>query len=87
MTQMSTWVCAVFYFLERNMRTPWQPGSRARCWYGQGPGFARWQGESAGVRLVHGAQNALRQGGRLLFMGQVAQAGKTAYERFRLSHE
>jgi hypothetical protein len=34
-----------------------------------GASAVRWQRENAGVRLVHGAHNALRQGVRLLFMG------------------
>ncbi len=55
-----------------------QKGSQLQC---AGRGKA-WR-----LRLVHGVQNALRQGVRLLFMGQVAQALKTAYQRFSLSRE
>jgi hypothetical protein len=45
------------------------------------------RGKSAGVPLVHGVQNALRQEVRPLFMGQVAEAWEPAYVWLRLSLE
>jgi len=78
----------VQYFFRKKIIASYGSGVlRARWRYKKVPGFARWQRESAGMRLVHGAQNALRQGSGLLFMSEVAQARKTAYARFRLSRE